>query len=81
MSVYPASLRRTSIDPGLVPLGETGGQIVRTVLPWWKYLAASILLSAGASAAQPPAMQSPADTALLLEIRDAIGPATSEHKQ
>jgi membrane-bound serine protease (ClpP class) len=46
---------------------------------WWKYLAASVLLSASASVAQPPAAtQTQAATALLLEIRDAIGPATSD---
>lgn len=44
----------------------------------WTALAALALLSAAASSAQQPVgTQAPADTALLLEIGDAIGPATS----
>lgn len=45
----------------------------------WTALAALALLSAAASSAQQPVgTQAPADTALLLEIDDAIGPATSD---
>lgn len=45
----------------------------------WTALAALALLSAAASSAQQPVgAQAPADTALLLEIDDAIGPATSD---
>lgn len=45
----------------------------------WKVLLALAVLCAGASLAQQPAaVQTQADTALLLEIRDAIGPATSD---
>jgi membrane-bound serine protease (ClpP class) len=45
----------------------------------WAALAALALLSAAASLAQQPAgTQASADTALLLEIDDAIGPATSD---
>ena len=45
----------------------------------WKVLSAFALLCAGASSAQQPAARQPqADSALLIEIRDAIGPATSD---
>ena len=45
----------------------------------WRALAALALSAAAASAAQQPAgVQPPTETALLLEIRDAIGPATSD---
>lgn len=45
----------------------------------WKHLAALALLCASVCLAQQPATEpARADTALLLEIRDAIGPATSD---
>jgi membrane-bound serine protease (ClpP class) len=45
----------------------------------WLILCAFTLLCAGASSAQQPtAGQVQADAALLVEIRDAIGPATSD---
>ncbi len=45
----------------------------------WRVFPVLALLCAGASSAQQPgAEQAPADVALLLEIRDAIGPATSD---
>ncbi len=45
----------------------------------WKVFPVLALLCAGASSAQQPAAgQAAADVALLLEIRDAIGPATSD---
>lgn len=55
-----------------------GGVLTQTRQPW-KVLAAFALLCAGASSAQQPAgEQAQDDAALLLEIRDAIGPATSD---
>jgi membrane-bound serine protease (ClpP class) len=61
-----------------------GGQVViATTLTWKgacrKVLCALTLLCTAASSAQDPAaQQSATDAALLLEVRDAIGPATSD---
>ncbi|MGH8236417.1 MAG: NfeD family protein, partial [Steroidobacteraceae bacterium] len=45
----------------------------------WQVVTALGMLSAAASPAQQPVgAHAPAATALLLEIRDAIGPATSD---
>jgi membrane-bound serine protease (ClpP class) len=53
--------------------------MVTAVTGRWKCLAALVLLSASASSAQQPAtVPARGDTVLLLEIRDAIGPATSD---
>lgn len=51
---------------------------IRILRPW-SVLAATILLCVAVLAAEQPAkVQAPPNTALLLEIRDAIGPATSD---
>src|SRR5215211_6969034 len=58
---------------------QTGGQVVTAITRRWKCLAALALLSGSASLAQQPAaVPARSDTVLLLEIRDAIGPATSD---
>lgn len=46
--------------------------------PWKALLALAVLCAGASSAQQPAAVQTQAGTALLLEIRDAIGPATSD---
>jgi membrane-bound serine protease (ClpP class) len=62
-----------------MPRGETGGQVLTGIRCLGRYLAALLMLAVGASLAQSPApTQTQAATALLLEIRDAIGPATSD---
>lgn len=56
--------------------------MIATTLTWrgacGKLLCALTLLCAAASSAQQPAIQGAAGVALLLEVRDAIGPATSD---